>query len=122
MGMNDVNNDNVVDVKDVAQLVSDIVYKRTQSNLKYSQSDVVDAAYTAGIDSVLSGKYLVFVNTGYEIKDANEIIYTIDTNVLPVFTSSQGVTYVAIEHALGNLDENGNFINTRIMKRHMTYT
>ena len=103
---NDVNNDNVVDVKDVAQLVSDIVYKRT-SNLKYSQSDV-DAAYTAGIDSVLSGKYLVFVNTGYEIKDANEIVYTIDTNVLPVFTSSQGVTYVAIEHALEILDENGN--------------
>ena len=30
---NDVNNDNVVDVKDVAQLVSDIVYKRT-SDLK----------------------------------------------------------------------------------------
>ena len=44
--MNDVNNDGVVDVRDVAQLVSDIVYKRT-SDPKYSQTDV-DAAYTSG--------------------------------------------------------------------------
>ena len=31
--MNDVNNDGVVDVKDVAQLVSDMVYKRTSNKV-----------------------------------------------------------------------------------------
>ena len=57
---------------------------------------------------VLSEKYLVFVNSGYEIKDASGIIYTINDD-LPEVTSFQGITYVSIEHALNTLDVSGNY-------------
>ena len=50
-----------------------------------------------------------------------EIIYTINTNVLPVFTSSQGITYVSIEHALEILDENGNYKYTYNEKTYDIY-
>ena len=107
--MNDVNNDGVVDVRDVAQLVSDIVYKRT-SDPKYSQSeadDTYDEGYTAGVVDVLSEK-IVFVNTDFEVKVGENTEHT-STVSDPEFTSSLGVTYINIEHAFNNLDVSGNY-------------